>query len=374
MIVVVGAGFAGLATAIALTEKDDVTVFEEHPRVGYPPHCTGIVSEYVVEALGRPARETVQASYRSVIIEAPKATLEIKTRDRVYKLDRVRLEELMLEDAVSLGVNARLSTRVNTVTREGIVRAGGDTVEASLVVLAEGWRRTLLSSLGAGHKPLQSYGVNIQGRVPARARLDTITVYFDSRLYGTGFGWALPLDSGEHVVGALSFNPSRAAQAAEKLANSLHLTRSPRARYGGVVVHGPPLKGNPRGRILAVGDAAALNKPVTGGGLYPNTLLAQLLREKTPEEAYENVAAKLRSQYRIARALYSRPDAAERLAEAAAGSGIVEVVSGKIGYDEHESLLRLALSSPLKSASTLARLAAGSPSVVLAMLKGALLG
>jgi len=372
VIAVVGAGFAGLAVARALAPRHEVTVLEEDREVGYPPHCTGIVSEYVVSALGRPARETVQAAYEYVIIRAPGAALEIKTRDRVFKLDRVTLEKLMLEDIESLGARVLLGVKATRVAADGRIAYGGETLQASLVVLAEGWRRRLLRSLGIEHRPMQSYGVNIQGKLPPSKRIDTITVYFNSRVYGAGFGWALPLDSGEHVVGALSFDPRAAAPAAEKLARTLDMT--PKARYGGVVVHGPPLPVNPHGRVLAVGDAAALNKPVTGGGLYPNTLLAQLLSVEHPERAYRTVASRLRRQYRVARALYAAPEAAEEIARAASRSGLAGVVSGRIGYDEHESLVGLALSSPLKSLSALVRLVVGNPRIALAVLRGLLVG
>ena len=46
MINIIGAGPAGLMTAIELAKhRGDVTVYEEHKEIGKPVQCTGIVTE-----------------------------------------------------------------------------------------------------------------------------------------------------------------------------------------------------------------------------------------------------------------------------------------------------------------------------------------
>ena len=44
MIAIVGAGPAGNYLAYQLAKEKDVTIFEEHPEVGNPIQCTGILS------------------------------------------------------------------------------------------------------------------------------------------------------------------------------------------------------------------------------------------------------------------------------------------------------------------------------------------
>ena len=357
-VAVVGGGFAGLAMAQALARRGySVVLYEEHQRVGYPPHCTGIVSEYVVSSLGRQARLAVEASYAEVVfVEREGARLVLKTRDRIYKLERVRLEEEMLEEAKGLGVEARLGLRVEQVTPNGLLIVDGRREEYDLIVLAEGYHGRLRRALGLDHEPLTSTGVNIVARLPRKTRVDTITILFDESLLPRGFAWLVPLDSGVHVIGALSLDTRRARPVAEKLAE--RLGAAVRGSYGGVVIHGPPSPSPGKGRVVLAGDAAALNKPLTGGGLYPNTRLAALTLTGTPyEAAYSLVARKLRRQHPIARTLLGDARIAAGLLRAAAAAGTDEVVAGKLGFDDHEDIVKLMLASPRKSVALLARLA-----------------
>ena len=355
---VVGAGFAGLVMAQALLRLGySVDVYEEHRRVGYPPHCTGIVSEYVVSSLGRQARTVVEASYGEVVFTDWKGSqLTIRTRDRIYKLDRVRLEEEMLEEAVGLGAEALLGERVKRLTVEGRLEARDRTRDYDLVVLAEGYHGRLRESLGLVHRPLTSAGVNLVAKLPAESRVDTITIVFNQDLLPKGFAWLVPLDSGVHVLGALSLEPGRARPVAEKLARSLG--GGVVGSYGGVVIHGPPSPGPGAGRILLAGDAAALNKPLTGGGLYPNTWLADLVAGgRDPRAAYGIVRGKLRRQHPVAKTLLRDAGVAVALLRAASAAGVEELVEGRLGFDDHEDVVGLVLSSPKKALALLARLA-----------------
>ncbi|MHB8352617.1 MAG: FAD-dependent oxidoreductase, partial [Thermoplasmata archaeon] len=55
-VLVVGAGPAGSTIAYELARRGhSVTVLEEHPRVGYPVQCAGLVSRRVVELAGTDA-------------------------------------------------------------------------------------------------------------------------------------------------------------------------------------------------------------------------------------------------------------------------------------------------------------------------------
>ena len=66
-----------------------------------------------------------------------------------------------------------------------------------------------------------------------------------------------------------------------RLAERRFKLRSPLKAYGGPVILGPPPASDMlyKNNIVVVGDAGGLTKPLTGGGLFPNALLARLLEE-----------------------------------------------------------------------------------------------
>src|SRR5688500_20107476 len=54
-VAIVGGGPGGLAAARGLAAGGwSVSVFEEHPQIGTPVHCTGVLAEDVIAALNLP--------------------------------------------------------------------------------------------------------------------------------------------------------------------------------------------------------------------------------------------------------------------------------------------------------------------------------
>ena len=373
---VIGAGFAGLIISRALASIGyDVTLYEEHDRVGYPPHCTGIVSERVVREIGGPARETILASYRGVLFRGGGSEFRVTTSQRIYKLDRERLEELLLEEALSYGVRPVFRRRVKRITADGRLWLGGEEARFDIIILAEGSRRRLLSeALGVKYNPLESVGVNVEVQ-EASSGEDIIEVGFDEGLSGRGFYWIVPID-GKTVVGALSLDAGRAQRAADSLASKRggRITR----RYGGIVVHGPPLSRNPLGKVIVVGDAAGLNKPLTGGGLYPNSEVARISVESGDVvRAVKVVSGKLRRQHYVAKAILENPGLATLLVQAASEAGFERMLAGRIDFDEHEKLPLAVVKSPHRLAYMLTAIAFRDPrgalSLTMAGLKSLIL-
>ncbi|MCE4628255.1 MAG: NAD(P)/FAD-dependent oxidoreductase, partial [Desulfurococcales archaeon] len=281
---VVGAGFAGLMWGLVLAEAGlEVSIYEEHNKVGYPPHCTGIVSERTVELIGAPARRTVESSYEKVLFEGDDWSLEVPISGAV-RLDRVSLEELMLEELRSKGARIIMGSRVSCACPRGErveLKAQGGREGYDLVIIAEGYGGKLRERLGAGHRVLTSFGLNTDYLHSSRPPRGVILISFPP-YPGSVFSWALRAQ-GYTVVGALSLEAANLARSVEWMAHRVG-AEAPMRRYGGRVIHGPPLPPDLQARrAVIVGDAAGLNKPLTGGGLFPNALHARkaqgLMRE-----------------------------------------------------------------------------------------------
>ncbi len=350
-IAVVGAGFSGLVFAYKLASKGyDVDVYEEHKRVGFPPHCTGLVSMDTVELIGRPARENMLGTYNGVVLDIEGTKCIIDTVNRVVKLNREGLEEALLREAEANGANIHLGARVSRIDRQGLVEAGNDRRIYDLVILAEGIHGNLRGQIGLDHRLTTTYGLNAEISGQDQSLLgDYVLIGFERSLHG--FSWKFGfLD--RILVGALS---KKAREIKEKVASMVNGDR-PRRLYGGIVIHGPPLRRLRLGRVVLVGDAAGLNKPLTGGGLYPNAWLSVKLSEidLAAGDFYEvdrvagMLAGKLLRQYRIARAYYGDTASGVILLKSAVEAGLCDVLSGRIDYDGHERMISLVLSSPVR--------------------------
>lgn len=347
-IAVVGAGFAGLIFAYKLAAAGySVDVYEEHYRVGYPPHCTGLVSEEAAGLIGVPAAENTLAAYRGVALDVEGVQCTIETRDRIVKLDRVRLEESLAEAAAAEGARLHFKSRVSAIDAEGRLTVNGEVKGFDLAVLAEGLHGRLRQMLGLNHAVLTTFGLNAE--TPIGGGGEHVWIRFEVGL--PGFAWRLSYPGGT-LLGALSTKPRLVKAYLEGAIKS-----GVASLYGGIVVHGPPLEKPRVGRVLLVGDAAGLNKPLTGGGLYPNALLAEAVSRldlaggtlEELDEAASSLTSKLAGQYRLARGYYGDPARGVRVLKAAVEGGLCRALTGRIEYDRHEALVTLLLSRPAQA-------------------------
>jgi len=308
-VAVVGAGFSGLISAIALSEVSEVKIFEEHEEVGVPEHCTGIVSGKVWEKLSKYVPDYVNEGFleeffvglpdgRGAVIKGPK--------NFAVKLKRKELEKEMLDYALSKGVMFERKL-VLEVSPRGTVE--GEKFDK--VLLAEGWRAELSSRFGIAAKPRRVYGINLEvkGRT---SRPGSVEVWFDKGLAPGFFAWVVMLED-KAVVGTAATKGHNVRALARKVlekAKERGLVEGEVVKeYGGVIQTGPPTKAPCYKALCSTGDAAGLNKPVTGGGLYPSLSVA----EKYPRylngklvKAY-SIIPRLYAETLVARMLHGAP-------------------------------------------------------------------
>ncbi len=378
---VVGAGFAGLIMSRELAKRGiEVDLYEEHDRVGYPKHCTGLVSKETARIIGAPARQAMMASFEKLYLRSLENDVVEVIVDGVVKLDRVRLEQLLLEEAVSSGVRPFLGVRVvriNPDTDRPSVIINGMRRRYDIVILAEGLHGALRRQLGIHYEPATTLGVNLEAETHAQG-LDGIEIVTSKSYKTLVFAWRVPL-RGKLLAGAIAWRPADALGAAKTLLGG----RSKGLEiYGGRVIHGPPLPPSMQpNRVLIVGDAAGLTKPLTGGGLYPSSLLTwragSLIDRGVPLEealnrAYEEVYKVLWKQYKLARAAI-RLGALDDIIGALAASTRRIGYRRPLDYDNHRDVPRRILrEQPIRSLIFLLRLLVKSPGLTLRLIKGAL--
>ena len=347
-VAIVGAGFSGLMFAIALARAGaNVDVYEEHARVGFPEHCTGLVSAYTAEMIGRPAEVSKLGVIESFVVSGPSLSARVRASRPVVKLDRVKLEEVMAEEAESEGVRINYGLRAK-VSPEGVVTPVGKRYDA--VILAEGYLGRQRTNLGIGFSGVPIYGVNAEyeggGPEDFEARFDGVT--------SDGFfSWRVTLKSFS-IIGTAARHPTELARRLAAAQKVFGVEGRPLTYYGGPILTGPYPKRVRAGRVVVVGDAASMNKPLTGGGLYPSALAAtraaNLYTRGVPilyavERAVRDTLSEMRKFYHVARLLHERPNEVDLIIRALSSSGLLDSLSGKIDYDRHHEVIRASLTT-----------------------------
>ena len=282
--IVVGAGPAGLQAARQLAARRlRVAILEEHHVIGDPVHCTGV--------LAREAFDEFSLSSDSILNELTTARFispsgqDIVYRTRVVEavvVDRALFDRRLADDAVRAGAELVRGARVETISSAGdgvtIAVADQAPLRARSCVLACGGRYKLHRQLGLSVPSLLLH--TAQRELPASTPGD-VEVHFGSEIAPCGFAWVVPVwrDGRSYArigVMADAQAPTYFERILDRVASRWGIER--------------PLAGSPRQKILplsrisrtygdrfiAVGDAAGLVKPTTGGGIYYSLVSASI--------------------------------------------------------------------------------------------------
>ena len=281
--IVIGAGPAGLQAARQLATRGfRVAVLEEHQVVGDPVHCTGV--------LAREAFDEFSLSTESILNELTTARFispsgqDIVYRTRVVEavvVDRALFDRRLADEAVRAGAElirgARVSRVLATPDSVTIHVAGQPPLHARSCVVACGGRYALHRQLGLDVPSLLLH--TAQRELPATTPGD-VEVHFGSEVAPQGFAWVVPV-----WRGGRSFARIGVMSEADAPTYFTRMIDRVATRWGVELPSEPPrLKILPLSRIsrtygdrfIAVGDAAGLVKPTTGGGIYYSLVSASI--------------------------------------------------------------------------------------------------
>ena len=283
--IVVGAGPAGSTFAEALARASfRVALLEEHPEVGVPTHCSGLVSPRALEIAGLPREAMGLREYRAARVWGPGGgTLWLRSDSvQAIAVERNRFDQALARRATDAGARLMLSTKARQFWRED----GGISVQATTPTGEVQLRAPLLVGAdGAGSRVARWMGHgNKHEVIPAiKADLtfldggtDSIEILVGHNVAPGWFGWVIPLPGGRATAGIGAIHSPR-----EHLPAFLDLVRR---RFGDHTIdhtHSAPIPLGPArdfvgDGVLLVGAAARQTKPTTGGGVYLGIRAAQL--------------------------------------------------------------------------------------------------
>ena len=285
--VVVGAGPAGSQAAASLAQRGySVLVLEEHPQIGVPTNCSGLIGAEAFERFDLP-RASVIRGFDSATFVSPKGNAATVGADRImaYVVRRCAFDQSMAQRAVASGAEYLLGVRCVRIEQAGdrvtlsVLQkepGGGETPKryrARAVVLATGVRYGLIQDLGIERPPrfLQAAQVEV-----AMEGLDKVEVYLGREVAPGSFAWAIP------AGGSARIGVCNGGQAIPHLRRFLrHPSIAPRLRHDEIRIKSKaiPVSNVSRSfldRILLVGDSAGQVKVTTGGGISYGILCGDL--------------------------------------------------------------------------------------------------
>lgn len=367
---IVGGGPAGLFLAARLAAQGVRTlVCEEHQTVGDPVHCTGVLSADSFPQFNLPTDATLNTLTTARFVSPGGIAVEYSTPTPLaIVIDRPVFDRALAFRAVAAGAEVRSGTRVATIDigPSGVrAIAGRDMIEARLAVLACGASYAFQRRFGLGLP--RTYLHSAQRELPV-TRTASLEMHFGQDAAPSGFAWSVPVSrpDGPHVrVGVMTSSDAVGfyRRMVDRVAD----------RWG---VRGgdlpPRQKILPLGaiertygdRLLAVGDAAGLVKPTTGGGIHYSILSASLAadvavdalrRDRLDREALSVYERRWRTELGGEfQAQHALRDAVTRLSdrgidsffELARTDGIMPIVRATARFNEHRPLIRALFKHP----------------------------
>ncbi len=287
-VLIVGGGPAGLYAAYCLARAGcSVAVFEEHPEIGSPVHCTGLVASECFTRFDLPTQAN-QVALRCARFHSPGGHVltAASEKDETVVLDRAAFDRGLAEQALAAGahifpghrVEALRRLRRSLVARTSTNTGVGRLVSGRLGILATGASYGLHRGLGFQLPNRFVYGAQVEVEFEDTSEVE---VYFGKEVAPESFAWVVPFTRQRVAMAKIGVLTSR--DAVRYLARFLQSSPvAPRVRPGRIsqYLRRPipvwPLAETVGDRMLVIGDAAGLAKPTTGGGVYYSLLSAEL--------------------------------------------------------------------------------------------------
>jgi len=369
-VLVIGAGPGGLYAAGSLARQGyRVVVCEEHSTIGDPVHCTGIVATDSFDEFELPRSAILNPLTRVRFVSPSGLSIDYRTHSaEATVVDRGVFDRALADRARACGAVVQTSTRVTefVADADGVrAMAGGAPIRARLAVLACGasYRLQRIEGLGL---PAQ-YLHTAQQELPA-SRLRDVEVHFGESVAPGGFAWAVPVRRAGATFVRVGVMASHDAPGFFR-----NMLGRVGAAWGVSAVDARPrlkiLPLAPIGRtfserLLAVGDAAGLVKPTTGGGIYYSIVSASLASEVAGEalradrldsgtlSSYqtrwrERLDREFDAQQALRQTVLKMSDAdIDALFDLAQTDGVMPLVRKTARFNEHRHLIRALFNHP----------------------------
>lgn len=263
--VVVGAGPAGSAAAQSCAVAGLSTLLvEEQAHIGIPVQCAGLLSCSAFDECRVSPRSVLNTvSGASVITEHANLSFDAG-KTKAYVVDRALLDQEMGYAAADAGAEIQLKTQAygldlagHRIQTRGV--QGSEEIRYQILIAADGPRATIGRMAGLPRAPVYLSG--LQCDIPYEIDQRKVMIYPNAS--PEFFGWVIPMGPGRARVGMCGitgvkekferFISGFGCRSIHFVSGTIPLGTLPRTVTEGIMV---------------AGDAAAMAKPTSGGGVY----------------------------------------------------------------------------------------------------------
>lgn len=280
-VLVVGAGPAGCMAAYGMAGELDVKVMEEHPRVGEPVQCAGLVTPRVVEMAS--ASDAVLNTIDGAYVHFPGGrVVELQGNEvKAVVVDRGEFDRRCASLAEKAGAEVLTGAKAGPVERvaDGLrARTADGEIECRAVLAADGYRSGTARSLGLGAARDLVRGLEVDLRLRAEDQRK-VRVFLGNDIAPGFFAWAIPCGDLTRVGLCVSRDRGTPQDFLTRLLEREGWAGAERVRtYSGAIPLGH-IDRTCADRVLVAGDAAGMAKPISGGGLFTGMTAGKLAAE-----------------------------------------------------------------------------------------------
>ena len=275
MMAVIGAGPAGCHYASLVDQ--DVTIFEEHKKIGTPVSCTGIVTDSIKRVIDIPKELIVSKIHTFRIVAPSKKYIDINLDKENTIMDRAKFDQFILQRALDNGAKLKTNHKFLGYTKKNgklEIKTNKGNYEATTIIGADGPESAVA-------KASNLYGKRefLQG-LQARVKYKGIPGITEIRLGLGEFAWIVPEDEKIARVGVIGKNVIKDYK---KLLGDCKIMED----QSGLVPLYNPKQRLRKENVFLIGDAATQVKATTYGGIIYGLLAGKYLAENP--ETYESV-------------------------------------------------------------------------------------
>ncbi len=280
MINIIGAGPTGAYAAYLLAKKGfDTNIYEEHPKIGKPVQCSGILTNTINEIIPI-KKELIQNKIRYAKIISPNkdhAIIKFKNPDLIIHRDK--FDQYLMQKAIKQGAHLHINHRfIEKKENLLIFKKENEIIRKNTTN-----KDTLIGADGPASKIRQYITpqktdnlIGIQAIVKIEKPTDTFEAYFSNEYAPGFFAWIVPENKDYCKIGVATKKNTH--HHFQKFLSKNKIKKEQIKNYeGGLIpIHNPKLRIQNKNMCL-IGDAATQVKATTGGGIIPGLKAAEAL-------------------------------------------------------------------------------------------------